>query len=140
MADYLLSGYPLSSGYRQLLEKKALSTLEPVELSKLRQLGLVGMAARLLRMRGKRLFVAYEDPNSVAILPVLHIAGALIRVRDRFVADESVRISRAGFGHALGSVASLLSATARGLFYCALSTIYAKRLASVPRQPLCVNG
>lgn len=140
MTAYVLSGYPLSRPYREALRSHIEGDLQPVLLQELRQAGAISALRALRSLSGDALYVAMEDPSSVAMLPVLRIAAALTRVRNRFVVDDALRVSPIGLGDGLAASAGLVGASLDSSARAARASVRASRLAKVDRLPLRATG
>lgn len=73
----LLVKSPLSSGYRQAVERALGGILETVDLNPLLQQGPLAALRRLRRVAPDRLVVPAEDPASYYLMPILKILAAL---------------------------------------------------------------
>lgn len=140
MTSYVLSAYALSKTYRQALEAKVRTPLEPVLLQNLRQTGLVQMLKSLRSLTGERLYIAMEDASSFAVLPALQIAGAVTRVRNQFVVDDQLRVSSSRARHVAAGAVGLLSATVNSLVRTGFSMLRARRLLGRPRATPRAHG
>jgi glycosyltransferase involved in cell wall biosynthesis len=140
MKGYVLSGYPLSKAYRESLEAKVNHPLELVLLQNLRQSGFLGMLNSLRRMSGDCLYMALEDASSFAMLPALQIAGAMTRIRNQFVVDSQLCVSRIRRIDAAIAAAGLIFASADGVARTGISMLRAARLLRLPRAALRANG
>lgn len=140
MRSFLMSGYALSTAYRQHLESKLATRLEPIPLAELRRGGLGGMYRALRRLEGASLYVAYEDPSSIAALPMLRIAASLTRTRSQYVVDDQLRLVPISRFAAIGEALGLLRGSVTGLWRCALATVHGRILMSTARSPYKVKG
>jgi hypothetical protein len=77
---FALAAYPISSGFRALLESTAGGQVEVLVLPELRRLSAPALVSRLRSLRGTCL-IALEDPSSEVPLPILEGLALVTRAR-----------------------------------------------------------
>ena len=77
MAEYAITSYPLSQGFRERFEERVGARPRYLPLAELRRLPLHELVRRLRSLGGERLFVPLEDESSRVLLPVLHGLAAV---------------------------------------------------------------
>lgn len=80
VSAFALSAYPLTGGFHSELERRVGSRVEVLVLPELRRLGALALARKLLSLRG-RCILAFEDPSSEVLRPILEGLAALTLAR-----------------------------------------------------------
>ena len=90
----VLVNYPLSARYCDKLTEITGENSRIISLSDLRMRGMVGMLFRLLQLRGSRVFVPSEDPESGPVANIMLIIATFIPFSDRYQVCPQFRVSR----------------------------------------------
>ena len=94
----VLSNYPLSKPYRARLDAAAGGTPQYRVLSEMRQAGLASVLRRLMATRTPRLYVACEDPSSLALVPIMQLLAAFVRAGEFWLVNDQLDVTRFGRG------------------------------------------
>lgn len=136
----VLSNYPLSKPYRARLEGVLGGAPSYRVLGELRQAGMAALIRQLWAIRAERLCVAFEDPSTRALLPVMRILAALTRAGRFEVVDESLDVQRFGRVSALGASILLVWESVLAACSVACAKVELARLQREPRQPARAGG
>lgn len=77
--DHVISHYPVSQGFKALLEAHLGRQLDYLCLAEIRHLTAVRMFSRLRSLRGEKIFIAIEEQSGVALRPLYEILAVLTR-------------------------------------------------------------
>jgi glycosyltransferase involved in cell wall biosynthesis len=136
-ADFLLlSAYPLSREYLEVVREKIGGDFDQITLAQLRENGGIELFRAVRRVRPAMLLLPLEDENSVALLPILKFLAAFTGARNIAVVQPGLelrpvsRLSVAADSLRFG-FASIRCAVSAGL-----SWIDLKRLLAAPRADI----
>ena len=97
--DLVLSGYPLTSGFKQRLAGLLNGSVTYLNLSQLRLGGPLRAVSLIRSIRAGRCIIAIEEPSGYTLFPLLHILAMATRARAIEVIAPSFarrRLSRFG--------------------------------------------
>lgn len=137
-----LTAYPMPSSAKRLFLDRIGEDVDYVSLAELKRNGLIDSVRRLRAYRPQRVFLPIEDSSSLAFLPLLKCAAALvggrqIEVVSDLIAREKTTMSRRGAAlSALGAVPASVNGL-MSLTKCAveLRSLSAKALIDVVPRP-----
>lgn len=140
--SFVLSQYPLSLPFRERFEARFGPQERYILMTELRRMPLPSMLAALRSMRPPSLTVAYEDPSSVALVPVLQAIAGITKARTLQVVDGNLHA--APFGRSR-SVAAALDILRESIGAATDRRWCARRLAELGslervRVPVRLNG
>lgn len=130
---FVLSASPLSQGFRSLLERRLGAEPDYLNLPALRRLPLRSLLRELRRHAGRPCLLAFEDPASVAVQPVLHALAVAARASSTETVDSSGRTAPLALRRLPAALAALAGATAEGALAALAARREVARLLSAPR-------
>lgn len=133
MDDIVMSAHPLSASFKRRLEEQERATPEYVVVASLRALGMTGALRRLRQLSPARLFIAVEDEDALAMLPVLEVLAGATRARSIVMVPPTLRTTTVGRWAAFRSSLSLVAATVS----CGIARMRARAaISKLLRQPM----
>jgi glycosyltransferase involved in cell wall biosynthesis len=113
----VLSVVPLSEAFRRELQTRLQGDVDFMPLAKVRPKGNVAALRFLREQRTDAVYVAFEEPQEMIMLPIMILLARLIRAPQRFIVRPDLSIdklsetdaARAVFGVIAGTVAALKS-------------------------------
>jgi glycosyltransferase involved in cell wall biosynthesis len=131
---FIISAYPLSRPYREAVEAEVGTAAEYLALPELRRLGARTLVARLRDLDGRPGILAFEDPASLAVLPILHAVAAVATPASLETLGPSLERTRLPYRQLVPEIAGAGGATWSCLAATAQTAAELKRLERLPRQ------
>jgi glycosyltransferase involved in cell wall biosynthesis len=136
---FALAAYPISSGFRGLLESTAGEQVEVLVLPELRRLSARALVSRLRSLRG-RCLIALEDPSSEVLLPILEGLALLTRARSVEIVTPDGAVLRSSRLRGALHAAKLVAASVDAQRSLRLAARDLKPLLREPRLAATVEG
>lgn len=137
---FVISAYPLSRPYRETLEAELGEPAEFIALPELRRLGSRALVSRLRDFHGRRGILAFEDPASTAVLPILHGVASAGFPSSLEILGPSFEQERLTTRQLVSEIAAAARATVTCVGATALTAAELRRLARKPRQRVALRG
>jgi glycosyltransferase involved in cell wall biosynthesis len=131
MPQMVLSVYPLSAEYRSRLQKVAGDGVEYVSLGQLRAMPVGKMLSHLRSLKPKRLTISFEDPESVALSPVMKLIAGVTGARELAVTGPDNSFVPFSRGSLVSEFGGLVAATVNSAA-AAIATRWDLNAASTP--------
>ena len=108
----VLSVVPLSEAFRHDLQMRLHGVVEFMPLAKVRPKGNVAALRFLREQRTDAVYVAFEEPQEMIMLPIMILLAWLIRARHRFVVRPNQSIEKLSNMDAVRAVLGVIIGTA----------------------------
>lgn len=135
-----LTLYPLSTGYRNMLESRLGSVPDYRLVSDLRHGGLRALFRHLLRSRYRQVVLPYEVPEAAAVLSIVELLGAAHKLPLLQVCDPEGNLRRVPLGEIFQGATGLALATLSGQRARRKSARAAQAALRVQRKPHSISS